>query len=129
MAPSGPASYQSGEAFSKLVSMYSRPCLQDLRRTDGQRVGPGGLLFPDMLCEEPGRLVADDVVSGRIGVMVAKPAGEVPEMGVEPVVHDDDLPAADERRDPGAVPLRDLLQRVAAVVEHLRPVRQLGLVA
>ena len=50
-------------------------------------------------------------------------------MGVEPVVHHHDLAAPDERLDPLAVPLRDLLERVAAVVEHVRPVLQLGRVA
>ena len=57
---------------------------------------------------------------------VAEPAGQLPEMGVEPVVHHDDLAPPNKRLDPLAVPLRDLLERVAAVVEHVRPVPQLG---
>ena len=60
---------------------------------------------------------------------IAEPAGQLAEMGVEPVVHHHDLASPDERLDPFAVPLRDLLERVAAVVEHVRPVRELGPVA
>src|SRR5262249_19221751 len=89
----------------------------------------GFLLLPDQSFEEPGRLVADHVVAGRVGVVVGEPAGQVAEMGVEPVVHHHDSAAPDERLDPAAIPLRDLLQRVATIVEHVPPVRELRPVA
>ena len=60
---------------------------------------------------------------------IVEPAGQIPEMSVEPVVHHHDPVPPDIGLHPPTMPLRDLFEWVPSVIEHVRPVRKLGPVA
>lgn len=67
--------------------------------------------FANLFGEELGGLVADDMITGEIRMSVAEPARLVSEMGIEPIVHHDDRVPLNERLDPLAVLLRNLVER------------------